>query len=99
VEKPASALASFKPAIQLIGLPLTVQLKTEPDGRMFPITDNSETIVDCLTKAASLSGVAGAAVERVSRQSTRFEISLKSGEFCSVLVYSRHQVGYQIAKL
>jgi len=24
---------------------------------VFPITDNSETIVDCLTKAASLSGV------------------------------------------
>ena len=25
-----------------------VKLKTEPDGRMFPITDNSQTIVDCL---------------------------------------------------
>jgi predicted Rossmann fold flavoprotein len=25
-----------------------VRLKTEPDGRMFPVTDNSQTIVDCL---------------------------------------------------
>ncbi len=30
-----------------------VQLKTEADGRMFPITDSSETIVDCLIKTAS----------------------------------------------
>ncbi|MEL6458831.1 MAG: NAD(P)/FAD-dependent oxidoreductase [Cyanobacteria bacterium J06621_15] len=29
-----------------------VQLKTEADGRMFPVTDNSETIVDCLVKTA-----------------------------------------------
>ncbi|HRO98527.1 MAG TPA: aminoacetone oxidase family FAD-binding enzyme [Flavobacteriales bacterium] len=29
-----------------------VQLKAEADGRMFPITDDSATIVDCLTKAA-----------------------------------------------
>ncbi|MDY6901510.1 MAG: NAD(P)/FAD-dependent oxidoreductase [Cyanobacteriota bacterium] len=29
-----------------------VQLKTEADGRMFPVTDNSETIVDCLIKTA-----------------------------------------------
>ena len=30
-----------------------VQLKTEADGRMFPVTDNSETIVDCLIKTAN----------------------------------------------
>ena len=34
-----------------------VELKTENDGRMFPITDDSRTIIDCLTKAASSSGV------------------------------------------
>jgi len=34
-----------------------VQLKTEADGRMFPVTDNSETIVDCLVKAAEDAGV------------------------------------------
>ena len=34
-----------------------VKLKTEPDGRMFPITDSSETVVDCLMKAAANAGV------------------------------------------
>lgn len=29
-----------------------VELKTEEDGRMFPITDSSETIIHCLMKAA-----------------------------------------------
>ena len=29
-----------------------VVLKTESDGRMFPQTDSSETIIDCLTRAA-----------------------------------------------
>ncbi|HYG14412.1 MAG TPA: NAD(P)/FAD-dependent oxidoreductase [Bacteroidia bacterium] len=27
-----------------------VKLKTEPDGRMFPVTDDSQTIIDCLLK-------------------------------------------------
>ncbi|WP_040911235.1 BaiN/RdsA family NAD(P)/FAD-dependent oxidoreductase [Leptospira broomii] len=34
-----------------------VRLKTETDGRMFPITDDSETIVDCLLREAKRNGV------------------------------------------
>ena len=34
-----------------------VQLKTEPDGRMFPITDNSQTIMDAIQSAANTAGV------------------------------------------
>lgn len=34
-----------------------VELKTESDGRMFPITDDSATIVGCLQKAAADAGV------------------------------------------
>ena len=30
-----------------------VKLKTETDGRMFPVTDNSQTIIDCLMKEAN----------------------------------------------
>ncbi|MGC4231901.1 MAG: NAD(P)/FAD-dependent oxidoreductase [Niabella sp.] len=29
-----------------------IQLKAEPDGRMFPATDSSQTIIDCLLKEA-----------------------------------------------
>lgn len=34
-----------------------VRLKAEEDGRMFPVTDNSQTVVDCLTGAARDLGV------------------------------------------
>jgi predicted Rossmann fold flavoprotein len=34
-----------------------VELKTEPDGRVFPVTDDSQTIIDCLERAALDAGV------------------------------------------
>src|SRR3982751_541362 len=34
-----------------------VRIKTEDDGRMFPVTDSSETIVECLVSAARRAGV------------------------------------------
>jgi len=45
-----------------------VVLKTEADGRMFPVTDDSQTIVDCLRRAAQQAKVevrTGARVERM----------------------------------
>jgi predicted Rossmann fold flavoprotein len=34
-----------------------VQIKAEPDGRMFPTTDDSQTIIDCFYEAARKAGV------------------------------------------
>src|SRR5580765_8593769 len=34
-----------------------VKLKTETDGRIFPVTDSSQTIIDCLLNAAKEAGV------------------------------------------
>src|SRR5215210_1556421 len=34
-----------------------VELKAEPDGRMFPVTDSSQTIIDCLLHEANKHGV------------------------------------------
>jgi len=34
-----------------------VQIKAEPDGRMFPISDDSQTIIDCFHGAAQRAGV------------------------------------------
>ncbi len=34
-----------------------VKLKTEADGRMFPVTDNSQTIIDCFLQAADTLGI------------------------------------------
>lgn len=41
-----------------------VELKTEADGRMFPVTDSSQTIIDTITQAAQKGGVV---VNRVSK--------------------------------
>ncbi|NHC36513.1 NAD(P)/FAD-dependent oxidoreductase [Scytonema millei] len=54
-----------------------VQLKTEADGRMFPITDNSETIIECLIHAAAKAGVkvrTNAAVAAVSVVSCQLSV-------------------------
>lgn len=34
-----------------------VELKTESDGRMFPVTDSSQTIIDCLMKEVTNTGI------------------------------------------
>src|ERR1035437_6825381 len=34
-----------------------VELKTEDDGRLFPVSDSSATIIDCLQRAAGTAGV------------------------------------------
>ncbi|MEM8867324.1 MAG: NAD(P)/FAD-dependent oxidoreductase [Verrucomicrobiota bacterium] len=34
-----------------------VPLKTEPDGRMFPVTDDSQTVIDCFMRSARKAGV------------------------------------------
>lgn len=65
-----------------------VTLKTEADGRMFPVSDRSATIVNCLSTAAQTAGVkvwTEASVASVSQVSAnpshpRFELVLKSGQ-------------------
>jgi hypothetical protein len=47
-----------------------VKLKTEADGRMFPVSDSSQTIMDCLMNAAKAAGVKlrlNCGVEHISR--------------------------------
>lgn len=54
-----------------------VRLKTEPDGRMFPITDSSQTIIDCLLKEVNKYGVEimmNAEVKNVIYKENCFEI-------------------------
>lgn len=89
-----------------------VQLKTESDGRMFPTTDDSATIVECLTWAAKKAGVilrTGAAVSKVQKltnaenqSAPKFVVELKSGEelWCDRLLIATGSspAGYQIAK-
>jgi len=59
-----------------------VSLKAEADGRMFPITDNSQTIIDCLLKEADRYGVKlrmNASVTALTSSGKGWEISLQDG--------------------
>lgn len=48
----------FQPADMIDWLEFRgVEVKTEPDGRVFPVTDNSMTIVNCLMESAREAGV------------------------------------------
>ncbi len=85
-----------------------VELKTEADGRMFPVTDDSATIVECLQRSARDAGV------HVSIQSPiraveptadgRFELELREGrrEVCDRIVVAtggnRGSTGLSIAE-
>jgi predicted Rossmann fold flavoprotein len=61
-----------------------VRLKTEADGRMFPVSDSSQTIIDCLTESARGAGVellANRGLERVERLAGGgFTLTLTGGE-------------------
>jgi predicted Rossmann fold flavoprotein len=85
-----------------------VPLKTEADGRMFPITDDSETIVNCLLKTAKSTGVEvikGAVVigvKLIGEDPSQFQVMLKSGEKLKcdriLLATGSNPVGYRIAQ-
>jgi hypothetical protein len=84
-----------------------VKLKTEADGRIFPVTDNSETIVNCLIESARKAGVIfkkGIAVKNISKNqdSQQFDIELKTGETlkCNrvLIATGSNRLGYSWAK-
>src|SRR5205085_9093561 len=61
-----------------------VRLKREEDGRIFPVTDSSETVIDCLIKEAKAAGVRlfsrkGIETSRV-RTGGGFDLKLTDGE-------------------
>lgn len=59
------------------------QLKTEEDGRIFPITDSSETIIQCLYKEANKAGVdirLEKGVAGIEKADCKFHLTLADGE-------------------
>jgi predicted Rossmann fold flavoprotein len=82
-----------------------VRLKTEEDGRMFPITDSSETIVNCLMEEAKKTGVqlrTNVIVKSVKKERSGFEITLKTGEKLScdrlLIATGSNPLGYRFAR-
>jgi len=63
-----------------------VKLKTESDGRMFPVTDSSRTVIDCLLNEAHAKSVklrANCGVESAAKTPGGFEVALSNGETVS----------------
>lgn len=61
-----------------------VELKTEEDGRMFPVTDSSQTIIDCFLQETHRLGVevlTRQAVQDFSLKDTGWEIITKTDQF------------------
>jgi predicted Rossmann fold flavoprotein len=84
-----------------------VKLKTESDGRIFPVTDSSRTIIDCLMSEARAAGVRlflrkGVETARVNPEGG-FDLNLSGGEIigCDRLLLatggSRSIIGAEIA--
>ncbi|HMK02884.1 MAG TPA: NAD(P)/FAD-dependent oxidoreductase, partial [Ferruginibacter sp.] len=59
-----------------------VALKTEADGRMFPVTDSSQTIIDCLIHEANKYGVEirmNKEVTGISMRGDQWSLLMKEG--------------------
>jgi predicted Rossmann fold flavoprotein len=63
-----------------------VKLKAEEDGRMFPVTDNSGTVIDCLMREAERAGVrikTNTEVIKAEKIDDRFILHLRDGNTLS----------------
>lgn len=59
-----------------------VQLKAEEDGRMFPVTNNSQTIIDCFLRLASKFDIrieTQTAVKEIIKLADGFEVRIEGG--------------------
>jgi len=77
-----------------------VILKTERDGRIFPTTDRSQTIIDCLLNEANRLGVEIRLKQRVQRIQTGFTLALQEETLrCErlILATGSSQEGYTFA--
>ncbi len=60
-----------------------VKLKTEADGRMFPVTNSSQTIIDCLLKEVNTYGVEilmNREVRKLKMENEKWEVELSNNE-------------------
>lgn len=82
-----------------------VEIKKEADGRMFPITDSSQTIIDCLLKECNALGVTiryKQKINALTRQDCLFSITLEDNSCLTsktvVLATGSSPQGHQYAQ-
>lgn len=59
-----------------------VRLKTEDDNRIFPITDSSQTIIECLMREANKYGIKiimHAEVKEITYEKSKFKLDIRGG--------------------
>ena len=67
-----------------------VKLKTEDDGRMFPVTDDSQSIIDCFLREAEKFKIEvrmTTEVDRVERNDDRFTVHCRNGKSFSSIKF------------
>ncbi len=63
-----------------------IELKTEEDGRMFPISDSSETIIDCFLAETERLGVkvkTGHSVQNIQKEEKNWLVKTSKGDFAA----------------
>jgi predicted Rossmann fold flavoprotein len=61
-----------------------VELKIEPDGRMFPVSNSSKTIIDCFLKATQKLGIAvltGQSVQSIFKKENEWKIETQTENY------------------
>jgi len=61
-----------------------VELKTEEDGRMFPVSDSSQTIIDCFINAVNTLGIqvlTGESIQSLYKAENHWKIDTQNGTF------------------
>lgn len=80
-----------------------ILLRAERDGRMFPESNTSETIIYCLLEAAKKAGVTIRRVAKIEEIQSSFAIHLKGGEVLScsklILATGSSSKGHEWAKV
>ncbi|MEO0335759.1 MAG: NAD(P)/FAD-dependent oxidoreductase [Pseudomonadota bacterium] len=82
-----------------------VKIKAEQDGRMFPVTDSSQTIIDCFLGEAKKLGVkihTSTPVRAVKKEKERFVLTMKTAQDFScdhvLLATGSSMIGYKLAE-
>lgn len=60
-----------------------VKLKTENDGRMFPVSDSSQSIINCLLNEVNIYGITlrmNAGVKRIQSEEEQWKIIMENGQ-------------------
>lgn len=61
-----------------------IELKTEEDGRMFPVTDSSQTIIDCFNKECKKLNIElrkGESLKKLQHENKRWKLITNTSEF------------------